>query len=128
MVRLCKWSIVETGQAENTLVIFTSDNGPQSSYGKGENVMTPPAGASGWITVWKKQPRYQEMLFDLVFDPTESCNITGKAGTEPVLKDMRDLLDRWMQETNDPILEGDIPLPECGITIDPDMYSPDGKR
>jgi arylsulfatase A-like enzyme len=32
--------LVETGQAENTLVIFTSDNGPQSSYGEGENEMT----------------------------------------------------------------------------------------
>ncbi|WP_372753265.1 arylsulfatase [Labilibaculum sp.] len=30
----------ELGIAENTLVIFTSDNGPQSSYGKGENDMT----------------------------------------------------------------------------------------
>lgn len=30
----------ENGLAENTLVIFTSDNGPQSSYGQGENEMT----------------------------------------------------------------------------------------
>ena len=29
----------ESGLSTNTLVIFTSDNGPQSSYGKGENAM-----------------------------------------------------------------------------------------
>jgi arylsulfatase A-like enzyme len=112
-VRSHRWSYVRRYDDRESVVLPNCDDSLSKTF---------------WVdNGWKEQPRYQEMLFDLVFDPAESCNIIGKPGAEQVLKDMRDLLDRWMRETNDPILEGDIPLPECGITTDPDMYSPDGK-
>ncbi len=53
---------------------------------------------------WEKQPRDQEMLFDLMFDPDEAHNIVDRADRIDVLTDLRSRLDVWMAETHDPLL------------------------
>jgi N-sulfoglucosamine sulfohydrolase len=73
---------------------------------------------------WTQQPRPQEMLFDLVFDPQETNNIAARPNAALVLDDMRSRLDAWMRETDDPLLKGEAPRPPGLVINDPDDASP----
>lgn len=65
--------------------------------------------AAGWGTV----PQEEERLFDLLFDPNEACNLVADPNYAGVLSGMRDRLDRWMRDTDDPALAGRVePWPE----------------
>lgn len=78
--------------------------------------------AAGWDT----QPLPAEALYDLVFDPNESCNRAGDTQCAAVLQDMRARLDRWMRETGDPLLTGKLE-PWPGMIVNPvDDASPQG--
>ena len=52
-----------------------------------------------------------EMLFDLTFDPTERNNLAGRAEYAAVQADLAGRLERWMRETDDPLLRGYVPKP-----------------
>lgn len=51
------------------------------------------------------------MLYDLIFDPNEACNLASHPDYGEALKDMQGRLERWMRETNDPLIDGVIPEP-----------------
>ncbi len=70
--------------------------------------------AAGWDT----QPLPAETLYDLVFDPNESCNRAGDPLCATVLQEMRARLDRWMRETRDPLLTGKL-VPWPGMVVNP---------
>jgi arylsulfatase A-like enzyme len=53
-----------------------------------------------------------EMLFDLVFDPAERDNLAGRAESAAVQADLAGRLERWMRETDDPLLRGTVPRPQ----------------
>jgi hypothetical protein len=74
---------------------------------------------------WQNQPQAQEYLFDLVFDPSEVCNLAADPSEQAVLEEMRAKLIHWMEETNDPLLAGPITAPEGARANDPDALSPD---
>ena len=61
---------------------------------------------------WPEQDTAPEQLYDVVFDPQERHNLAGDARYGQTLEQMRGRLERWMRETEDPLLEGDVPLPE----------------
>lgn len=67
---------------------------------------------------WKDRPLDMEELYDLVFDPMERSNLAGRPQHELVLEEMRRRMLKWMQETEDPLLHGRLPLP-AGIRINP---------
>ena len=73
---------------------------------------------------WKERPRPLEQLYDLIFDPTESCNIANDLSMAPVLEEMRIRLDDWMHSTHDPLLQGPVPAPPGSELNDPDQFSP----
>ena len=73
---------------------------------------------------WKERPRPLEQLYDLIFDPTESCNIANDLSMAPVLEEMRIRLDDWMYSTHDPLLLGPVPAPPGSELNDPDQFSP----
>lgn len=74
---------------------------------------------------WGEREVAREQLFDLYLDPLEENNLAGDPNNADVLVDMRSRLDRWMEETNDPIRLGPIPPPP-GVEInEPDQVSPD---
>ncbi|MBT3601960.1 MAG: sulfatase [Candidatus Latescibacteria bacterium] len=74
---------------------------------------------------WEVQPREQEMLFDLVFDPDEAHNIIDRADAADVVADLSGRLDAWMTSTNDPLLpNGSVPAPRGSRVNDSDGRSP----
>jgi len=73
---------------------------------------------------WCQQRREQEMLFDLALDPDEANNLARSADLTDTLTQMRHRLDRWMHDTNDPLLAGPVPAPRGGRVNDPDQHSP----
>ncbi len=73
---------------------------------------------------WVQMPLPREELFDLTFDPHEANSLMDDPRGEEALADMRERLDRWMRETNDPLLSGPVPAPAGGRANDPDGVSP----
>lgn len=71
-----------------------------------------------------EQPVARESLFDLTFDPTERNNLATNPGYAHILAEMRRRLERWMQETDDPLLAGNIPVPAGAVANNPDEVSP----
>jgi N-sulfoglucosamine sulfohydrolase len=53
-----------------------------------------------------------EELFDLVFDPNEAANVAADPAYADVRAELRERLQRWMRETDDPLLRGPVaPMP-----------------
>jgi hypothetical protein len=78
-----------------------------------------------WLRAgWQTQPRPQELLFDLAFDPNEAHNLAQDPHYQDVLQDMRARLIRWMEATDDPLLVGPVPAPAGALVNDPDAVSP----
>jgi N-sulfoglucosamine sulfohydrolase len=110
-VRTERWKYIRRYGGRERRVVPNCDRGPSKTYLE-ENG-------------WDDQVQEQEMLYDLVFDPGESRNLAGSPGVGQVLEEMRERLGRWMRETDDPLLEGPVPLP-AGITVrDPDVELPE---
>jgi N-sulfoglucosamine sulfohydrolase len=108
-VRTERWKYIRRFGDRSTPVLPNCDDSPSKSlllaHGWGER--TIPA----------------EQLYDLVFDPNEAANVAGDPSYAAVLHDMGGRLDRWMEETEDPLLDGD-PSPPVGAEINtPDQLS-----
>lgn len=74
---------------------------------------------------WADQPREQEMLYDLIFDPNEANNLIGMTHMQSVADELRQRLETWMMETKDPILaDGSVGAPSGARVNDPDGESP----
>ena len=68
----------------------------------------------------------REQLYDTYFDPHECSNLIDQSHVAPHLQDLRDRLDRWMRETDDPLLRGHVPAQPDAQLNDPDGDSPRG--
>lgn len=73
---------------------------------------------------WDKITPDSEMLFNLVFDPNETNNLTTCAEMKQVLEEMRERLKRMMEKTDDPLLKGILPIPDGARLTPADVYSP----
>ncbi|MEM9881627.1 MAG: sulfatase [Planctomycetota bacterium] len=93
-------------------VLPNCDDGPSKTHlvARGWDHATPP----------------REELYDLAHDPNEAHNLADDPAHAATLDDLRGRVDRWMRDTDDPLLRGPIPVPEGGVTTDPYAYSPDG--
>lgn len=65
---------------------------------------------------WRDRGQAAEELYDLVYDPTESCNRATDVRYEDALNDLRGRLERWMRETSDPLISGYVP-PRAGMIV-----------
>lgn len=71
------------------------------------------ASKSVWLEHgWKDHQVDAEELYDLIFDPNEMNNLVSSADHSDVLDEMRERLQQWMRDTEDPLLSGSIPQPE----------------
>ncbi|MFH5183726.1 sulfatase/phosphatase domain-containing protein [Paenibacillus sp. TAB 01] len=66
----------------------------------------------------------EEMLFDLALDPVERINLIHQESHHNIAMDLRSKLEKWMEETTDPLLRGDVPLPAGARINTPDSLSP----
>jgi arylsulfatase A-like enzyme len=73
---------------------------------------------------WKAKPVAEESLFDLLFDPNERNNLADESDHESILNEMRNHVKRWMEETNDPLLNGELRPPSGSELNDADGISP----
>ena len=109
-VRTQRWKYIRRFDGEDTPVLPNCDDGESKSV---------------WLDHgWKSQSLPEEALFDLVFDPHETNNLVGNSANQAVLFEMKDRLNRWMAETDDPLLYGDVPAPPNAIVNDRNALSP----
>ena len=74
---------------------------------------------------WRDQPRSQEMLYDMIYDPHEAANLAEHPEMADVLNDFRSRLDTWMRKTDDPLLpDGTVAAPSGSRVNDADGLSP----
>ena len=74
---------------------------------------------------WGNTPLPEEALYNLIHDPNETHNLMGEPGMEGVIADMRQRLENWMRETQDPLLiHGYVPLPPGAFASDSEGASP----
>jgi N-sulfoglucosamine sulfohydrolase len=73
---------------------------------------------------WAERPLAREALHDLLLDPAEAANLAGDAAYAEVRERLAGRLERWMAETADPLLEGDVAPPPGTEVNDPDGLSP----
>jgi arylsulfatase A-like enzyme len=69
-------------------------------------------------------PRPPVELYDLSVDPWEQTNLAGTPETDGIQRDLSEMLERIMQETDDPLLDGTIPRPQAEAAIVDRIRSP----
>jgi N-sulfoglucosamine sulfohydrolase len=65
------------------------------------------------------RPRPRERLHDLLFDPMEADNVVDDPDYADVLADLRERMEEWMRQTDDPLLHGPVEPPEGAELNDP---------
>ena len=75
---------------------------------------------AGWHTI----PLASEELYDLYVDPEERCNRIADSSLSGITNDLRGRLQRWMEKTNDPLLDGPLVPPKGVLLNSPEGASP----
>jgi len=76
---------------------------------------------------WGEETVPEERLYDLVLDPNEGHDLADDPDHAATLTDLRERLARWMEDTDDPLLSGPVPLPPGAWANDPDQRSPNDR-
>ncbi len=109
-VRTHRWKYIRRFDDRTTPVLPNCDDGESKSF---------------WLQHdWKNHSLPEEGLFDLTFDPNEMSNLANAPAAQSVLKELRCRMERWMKETEDPLLEGSVPAPPNALVNDADGLSP----
>jgi arylsulfatase A-like enzyme len=66
---------------------------------------------------WHDERVDREELYDVALDPHEARNLVNDPTHAKVAEDMRRRLDRWMRQTEDPILAGPIKAPSGTLGV-----------
>ncbi|MBN1370706.1 MAG: sulfatase [Anaerolineaceae bacterium] len=74
---------------------------------------------------WAERAPQPQQLYDLLFDPNESCNLIDQPQYQAVAADLRARLEAWMQSTHDPLLQGPVPAPVGALVNRADGISPE---
>jgi N-sulfoglucosamine sulfohydrolase len=60
---------------------------------------------------WDRKEIDLHQLYDNLFDPVQSRNLAGDSAFADVVADLQARLHAWMEQTDDPLQHGDVPLP-----------------
>ncbi len=100
-VRSRRWKYIRDYNGRGTPMLSNCDGGTTRAF---------------WVeNGWLEQPVAPEQLYDLMFDPQETCNLASNAAHAPVLDEMRAQFDGWMRQTDDPLLRGPVAPPSGAI-------------
>ena len=72
---------------------------------------------------WGQRAVARESLHDLFFNPGEGRNLIGEPAYAPIASELRTRLEAWMQDTDDPLLEGPVAAPPGAVLNAPDQLS-----
>lgn len=109
-VRTKRWKYIRNFGGRGRPVLPNSDDSPSKDV---------------WMKAgWADRAVHEEELYDLIFDPNEANDLSKDLKNTGVLKEMRRRMDRWMKETQDPLLAGFASAPEGAKVNDPDGISP----
>jgi arylsulfatase A-like enzyme len=109
-VRTRRWKYIKRFDGRDRPVLPNCDNSPSKD---------------AWMEHgWPDRPVDEEQLYDLAFDPGETANRANDPNAAHALADMRRRLEKWMKDTDDPLLEGDVPGPSGAKVNNPDDVSP----
>jgi N-sulfoglucosamine sulfohydrolase len=74
---------------------------------------------------WDQREEAEERLYDLLYDPHESCNLAADPACAEVLASLQAQLEVWRRETEDPLLTDPVFVPPATAEIAaPDERSP----
>jgi N-sulfoglucosamine sulfohydrolase len=73
---------------------------------------------------WGERPVPRERLYDLVLDPAEADDLAARPEFAEQLGEMRERLERWMRETEDPLLAGQVEPPPGAFVNEQWQVSP----
>ena len=73
---------------------------------------------------WGKQIVPEEQLYDLILDPNESRDLSSSPDCATTLADLRERVNAWMEETDDPLRHGPIDPPPGAIVTPQGALSP----
>ncbi len=96
-VRTDRYAYVKRFDGPRTPVLANVDDGETKSYLL-ENG-------------WKDAALPDEALFDRLWDPEEKHNVIADPAYVTVKRELAGAIDRWMRETDDPLLAGPVPAP-----------------
>ncbi|WP_309383059.1 sulfatase family protein [Cerasicoccus frondis] len=108
-VRTHRWKYIRHFEPRDHLILANCDNSPSKDY--------------LFQSDWHTNAPFAEELYDLILDPMESTNLATESCCESTLNELRARVDKWMRDTNDPLLHGAIDLSDKIVTAF-DAYSP----
>jgi arylsulfatase A-like enzyme len=73
---------------------------------------------------WAETTVAREQLYDLALDPEEGRNLAANRDHAHVASSLRDRLEAWMRETDDPLLSGPVAAPPGALVNDQWQRSP----
>ena len=76
---------------------------------------------------WGSSEPAEEQLYDLLLDPQEANNLANVPTFGKMRDEMRERLRLWMERTDDPLLQGEVGLPEFGAAWPQDAPGPVGE-
>jgi arylsulfatase A-like enzyme len=68
---------------------------------------------------WGSHPRPRVEFYDLVMDPGEMRNLAEAPEFHDLRGDLERRLHEWMAETDDPLLDGPVPVPPGAVVNNP---------
>jgi len=115
MIRTKRWKYIRRFGQRNKPTLPNIDDGPSKDFLLAHGL--------------RDHPLDQEMLFDMIYDPSETNNLVHQLEHQKVLADLRNRLENWMVETQDPLLVEDIVSFPEGAVVDPaDADAPDERE
>jgi len=109
-VRNSRYKLIRCYKTDRCEDYYSSDKGPLFDY---------------WMERgYDQRPVQEYALYDLVFDPMERCNQVENSAYQEVLEEMKQRLETYMQETDDPLLKGPLsPSPEAQANATTKQFS-----
>ena len=108
-IRTPRWKYVRRFEPRHAPVLPNTDDSPSKDL---------------WMRDgWPENLYATEQLYDLELDPNEAWNRIDDPRLAGLADDLRARLDRWMEGTGDPLLDGPIAPPPGALVNDPDGVS-----